>query len=238
MKILAIFIWRDMNDLLNKKLKMDGLELLRGIPDGTISCCFLDPQYRAILDKMKYGNEGERQKKRSLLPQMSEELIEEFVVEISRVLIPNGYIFLWVDKFILCEASYKPWFEKVNWNNPKKPVMSLVDMITWDKQSFGMGRRSRRTNEHLLIFQKFPKKIFSWTDKGIRDTWSEKIENPRKGHPHKKPIGLITRLVLSVTKPGDIVLDPCAGSFAVYDVCRATDRNFLGCDIEGEYTDA
>ena len=45
--------------LLNKKNCMDGIELLSLIEDGDVSCCFFDPQYRGIMEKMNYGNEEE-----------------------------------------------------------------------------------------------------------------------------------------------------------------------------------
>ncbi len=221
---------------LNYKNCCNGLDLLSSLNDETISASYFDPQYRGIMEKLDYGNEGARQSGRAQLEQMSESLIEDFIEEISRVLKPSAYLFLWVDKFILCEGSHKNWFEgyssKIHENKLK---MNLVDMITWNKESFGMGYRTRKTSEYLLIYQKSPKMIKSWTNKSIRDMWSEKIEHPRMGHPHKKPIGLIKTLIESVTKERDLILDPCAGSFSVLDVCRDINRTFIGCDINPEF---
>jgi site-specific DNA-methyltransferase (adenine-specific) len=107
-------------------------------------------------------------------------------------------------------------------------------MITWDKMSFGMGYRTRRTSEYLLIIQKEPKKTKSWKNRSIRDVWSEKIEKPRSVHPHKKPIELIKTLIESVTESDDIVVDPCAGSFVTMDACISVGRKFLGADINKE----
>ena len=208
--------------LIDKKNCMDGLKLLNATPSNVISCCFFDPQYRGIMDKMKYGNEGARQKKRALLQQMPEDLIFEFVKEISRVVGPSGYVFLWVDKFILCEGSH------LNFLNEE---LQRVDLITWNKKSFGMGYRSRRTAEYLLILQKPPKTIKTWKNKSIRDVWEEKIEHPRSTHPHKKPFGLISTLINSVTEPNELVLDPCAGSFVVMEAAMDNNRHFIGCDI-------
>ena len=56
----------------NSKLKMDGLTLLKSLENSSVSVVFFDPQYRGILDKMNYGNEGERQIERSKLVQMNE----------------------------------------------------------------------------------------------------------------------------------------------------------------------
>ncbi|MCY4589775.1 MAG: hypothetical protein OXE86_04240 [Alphaproteobacteria bacterium] len=43
----------------NTRLKMDGLSFLSMLPAGTIPVAFLDPQYRGVLQKLAYGNEGD-----------------------------------------------------------------------------------------------------------------------------------------------------------------------------------
>jgi DNA methylase len=53
----------------------------------------------------------------------------------------------------------------------------------------------------------------------------------RKTHPHAKPAGLIARLIGAVTRPGDLVVDPAAGSFVVMRVANQMGRDFVGCDI-------
>ena len=222
-------------DYIDKKNCMDGLELLDLAPKGEVACCFFDPQYRGILDKMNYGNEGERQKGRAKLQQMTEETISLFIKKIGLALPPSGHMFLWVDKLHLVNADALQWVGKPK---DKKERLHLVDMLTWDKESFGMGYRTRRTCEHLLIFQKTPKRAKGvWHNRSIRDIWREKIPNPRSGHPHKKPIELIKTLMLAVTVDNDIVLDPCAGSFVVMDAAINNKRRFLGCDIEPEFCD-
>ena len=78
----------------NLKLKMDGLNLLQSLEDCSVNTVFFDPQYRGVLEKMNYGNEGERQIERSKLPQMNEKTITHFVREIDRVLVKSGHLFL------------------------------------------------------------------------------------------------------------------------------------------------
>lgn len=39
------------------------------------------------------------------------------------------------------------------------------------------------------------------------------------------------RLITATTEPNDVVLDPAAGGFSVYDSCIETGRLFLGCDL-------
>ena len=73
----------------NTRLKMDGLKLLSHLPKEAIPVAFLDPQYRGVLDKMNYGNEGKsREQRRCSLMQMPEERIGEFIRSIDNVAYP------------------------------------------------------------------------------------------------------------------------------------------------------
>ena len=182
---------------------------------------FFDPQYRGILDKLSYGNEGKsRGKDRSDLPQMSEDIIKTFLKEMERVLLPSGYLFLWVDKFHLVEGV-NPWISDLN--------MEIVDLITWNKMKIGMGYRTRRKSEYLLVIQKLPKKAKStWTLHNIPDVWDEKVV---KTHTHSKPIELQKQLILATTNEGDLVCDPASGGFSVFEACKLTNRKFIGGDL-------
>ncbi len=211
------------NRFINKKNKMDGLKLLNILEPQSIKVAFFDPQYRGVLDKLSYGNEGKsRGQIRSSLPQMSENIISDFITKIHRVLKPNGYLFLWVDKFHLIDGV-KKWFENFS-------DFEIVDMITWDKKKIGMGYRSRRMSEYLVIIQKYPKQAKkTWVLHNIPDVWEEKITD--KNHTHAKPIELQKQLLLATTAEGDLVLDPASGGFSVYSACKEINRNFIGCDL-------
>lgn len=206
----------------NKKNKVDGLILLNTIKDETVKTAFFDPQYRGVLDKLNYGNEGKnRGKARSSLMQMSEDTIIRFIKQIDKKLTPSGHLFLWVDKFHLCQGVLS-WLIDTNLN--------IVDMITWDKGKIGMGYRSRRKSEYLIVLQKDPVRAKDvWTDHSIPDVWEEKTE---KLHPHSKPIELQKRLIEATSNEGDLILDPAAGGFSVLEACRLSNRNFIGGDIE------
>ena len=96
----------------------------------------------------------------------------------------------------------------------------------------GMGYRSRRYSEHLIIIQKEPTKAKGvWTIHDIPDVWKEKIENGSRNHAHSKPRELQKRLIEATTNKGDIVVDPAAGGYSVLEACQATGRYFYGCDI-------
>lgn len=200
-----------------------GLELLGQTRDGVAAACFFDPQYRGVMDKMKYGNEGNRQSARFKLEQMPEEVIVSFVREIDRVLRPSGHLFLWVDKFHLCEGV-EAWTRETS--------LSVVDLLTWNKGKMGMGYRTRRKCEYLIILQKAPKRAKGvWTMHNIPDVIEEKLPG-RGSHAHRKPIEIQRRLIEAVTRPGDLVIDPAAGSYSVMKATHEVEgRHFLGTDL-------
>ena len=216
-------IWKSENNIkINQKNKYNRIDLLDNLKENSVKVFFFDPQYRGILNKHSYGNEGvSRGRARSSLPQMSEVLIYEFISKIEKVLMPSGYLFLWVDKFHLVEGV-SSWFGDIS-------TLSLVDMITWNKEKMGMGYRTRRQSEYLVIIQKEPKKAKStWTIHNIPDIWSEKVE---KRHPHSKPINLQKKLIEATTCEGDIVCDPASGGYSVLECCKELNRTFIGCDL-------
>ena len=209
----------------NSRMRMDGLELLSLLPGGRMAVAFFDPQYRGVLDKLQYGNEGvQRGGRRSALKQMAEADIADFISGIDRALIRSGHLFLWMDKFHLCQG-FRTWFEGTS--------LDVVDMINWEKGRLGMGYRSRRVTEHCVVLQKQPRRAKGvWKSRSIPDTWHEKVASGC-AHPHTKPANLQQELIAAVSDEEDFVLDPAAGSFSVLEAARARGRNFIGCDLNG-----
>jgi site-specific DNA-methyltransferase (adenine-specific) len=200
----------------------DALELLRSLPDHCTPLAFFDPQYRENLDKLAYGNEGARQRKRCRLPQMTSGYIDQCVREIARVLRPSGYLMLWGDAFRVGIGAHLRYAK----------ILPCVDLIAWDSLRPGNGYRSRRRGSYLLVLQKPPVKAkATWRDHGIPDRWSEKIDRKTYPRVHAKPTGLISRLIGATTQPGDLVVDPAAGGFGVMHATIELGRQFLGCDL-------
>ena len=55
------------------------------------------------------------------------------------------------------------------------------------------------------------------------------------GHPSQKPIGLISKLVASGSRPGDFVLDPFLGSGSTAEACQVAKRQWVGIDVDPAY---
>jgi modification methylase len=65
-----------------------------------------------------------------------------------------------------------------------------------------------------------------------------KKDDGDKVHPTQKPEALLTRIMMSSTKPGDIVLDPFFGSGTTGAVAKRLGRHFVGVEREQAYIDA
>lgn len=202
----------------------DGVFFLNNILEQECTTClFFDPQYNGIVEHLdleeSYGRFEERFKKQS----MSDEVIRDFTAGVERVLKPSGYMFLWVDKFHLM-TNFREWL---------LPNLEVVDMITWDKGRIGMGRRSRYQSEFCVVVQKSPRNAkATWSRHDIPDVWREKLSrHDKERHPHTKPSGLVGALIETTTQKGDLVVNPCAGSFITESVAFSIGRDFYGADL-------
>ena len=215
----------DIQGLLDRRNQANGLEFLFRLPNEIAPLVFFDPEYRGVLDHQGYGNEGERQKGRAALDQMTGDVIQQFIGQVGRVLTPRGHLMLWVDKFHVAEGITS-WLDGTS--------LKVVDMITWDKGRIGMGYRTRRRCEYLMVIQKLPLRAKGvWTLHNIPDVWQEKLVKEAGGHAHVKPIGLQSQLIAATTPEGGLVVDPAAGSFSVMKAAQDMGRHFLGCDLRG-----
>jgi len=68
-------------------------------------------------------------------------------------------------------------------------------------------------------------------------TGGERLKNDAgdKLHPTQKPEALLQRVILSSTKPGDVVLDPFFGTGTTGAVAKKLGRQWIGIEREAEY---
>jgi len=149
----------------------DALALLQSLPDASAALGFFDPQFRELLSRQAYGNEGvSRQTARARLPAMTPEYITAVIVEFARVLKPAAYLMRWTDKYVLCEGRHL---------GIAPDLFKIVDLIATDNERIGMGYRTRYRGDFLLVMQRPPTKArATWSDHSIPDRWVEKVDPP------------------------------------------------------------
>ena len=84
--------------------------------------------------------------------------------------------------------------------------------------------------DKLPKFNNNGKMIFNWFE-WQRD--NKKIYP--KIHPTQKPVGVLKRLIEIFTDPGDVVIDPCAGSGTTLRACMELGRHSYGFEISKEF---
>jgi len=136
----------------------------------------------------------------------------------------------------------------------------ILNDIVWRKTNpmpNFRGRRFQNAHETLIWASRDPKAkgyTFNYDalkaandDVQMRSDWlfpictgAERLkdENGVKIHPTQKPEALLARVMLSSTKPGDIVLDPFFGSGTTGAVAKRLGRHFVGVEREQAYIDA
>ncbi len=117
--------------------------------------------------------------------------------------------------------------EKPRWNQPYEPLAPST-LATWG------------TNKQRAVFEEDGRRSRSSTTaeatKGVPmgDVWEIGVIAPvskeRTGYPSQKPEALLERLVSALSDPGDVVLDPYAGSGTTLAVAARLGRVFVGCD--------
>lgn len=125
----------------------------------------------------------------------------------------------------------------------------LVNDITWFKKDAPpnfTGRMMTESTERALWFCPSGE---GWTynlsmaklmnsGKNLRDVWTFNTERADRLHPTQKPLDLMERCILLFTNPGDLVVDPFAGSGTTLVAAQKHGRRYIGCDLEQRYVEA
>lgn len=113
----------------------------------------------------------------------------------------------------------------------------LTFIKNYSAQVLKANMRVVGATEHavLLYRDKLPKfrnggqMVFNWME------WGRDGKNVPKIHPTQKPIVVLKRLIELFTDPGDVVIDPCAGSGATLRAAYELGRPSYGFEISTEF---
>ena len=237
-------------------LKGDCVAALERLPEKSIDVVFADPPYNLQLD----GDLHRPDQSRVDAVDDEWDQFESFeaydaftrawLLAARRVLKPNGTI--WVI------GSYHNIF-RVGAIMQDLGFWILNDIV-WRKTNpmpNFRGRRFQNAHETMIWASRDPKAkgyTFNYEamkaandDVQMRSDWlfpictgAERLkdEDGNKVHPTQKPEALLARVMLSSTRPGDVVLDPFFGSGTTGAVARRLGRHFVGVEREQTYIDA
>jgi site-specific DNA-methyltransferase (adenine-specific) len=70
----------------------------------------------------------------------------------------------------------------------------------------------------------------------VTDVWNFSTVPPLPGkHPCEKPLSMLTHMIEATSRPGDLILDPFAGSGSTLDAARMSGRRAVGIEVGERY---
>ena len=243
-------------DWMNSIIKGDCVAALEALPKNSVDVVFADPPYNLQLDgELHRPDQSKVDACDDHWDQFDtfkayDDFTRAWLLAVRRVLKPNGTI--WVI------GSYHNIF-RVGTVLQDHGFWILNDVI-WRKSNPMPNFRGRRfTNAHETMIwasrdQNAKQYTFNYDamkmandDVQMRSDWlfpicngGERLKDDEgtKVHPTQKPEALLQRVILSSTKPGDVVLDPFFGTGTTGAVAKRLGRNFVGIEREQDYIDA
>lgn len=239
-----------MNNLLNKILIGDAIELFKSIPNDSIDVTFADPPFN--LNK-KYNSY-----KDSLEFQEYLEWCKKWIYEMVRVTKPTGSIFLhnipkWLTyyaTFLNEFADFKHW---ISWDAPTAPMGKSLQPSHYGILYYAKEYKQNKYYEIRYPHKRCRKCGFLLKDYGgkkaglhpfgplVSDVWTDihriKHNKFRDSHPCQLPIHLLERIILMSSDEGDIILDPFSGTGTTAIAAKRLGRQYIGFDIDENYVE-
>lgn len=188
------------------------------IKDNSVNLILTDPPYgiSAYKGVTKIGNQivsadfdGDDDWD-SIDPAQFLDQLYDWAEEWERVLKPGGAVVTFMDRMLV---SYL-------WDTLKRVGLQPKNTITWVKTNpspASLARRNLISATELIVWAVKPGAPYTFNEV---DEWDRRnvLVTPiiggheRVDHPTQKPLAILRRLMLLTSNPGDLVLDPFAGS--------------------------
>ena len=232
-------------------IENDCIAAMAALPDCSVDMVFADPPYNLQLGGDLFRPEGGRVDacdddwdKFSSFAEY-DAFTRAWLKEARRILKPNGT--LWVigsyHNIFRCGAALQ---DLGYW---------ILNDIVWRKSNpMPNFRGTRFTNAHetLIWASKSEDSRYTFNYRAMkalndelqmRSDWvipicsgGERVKTDGiKAHPTQKPEGLLYRVLLACTNPGDVVLDPFFGTGTTGAVARRLGRHWIGIEREKKY---
>lgn len=211
----------------------DCLQVLPTLGAGSVDAVVTDQPYGINCTKVGSGEKGKGTFHRFTTPGAAK--IEgdkspdpRWLAEAFRALKSDGMLYL-----------FSRWDVDREWQDAIEAAgFRVKNRIIWAKAHYGSGDLAGAFgSQHETIWRAARGKArlrVGRTGDVWRDAWTECIRHG-KLHPFEKPVDLMEKCVLADTDPGDLVLDPFAGSGTTGVACLRTGRRFLGIELVPEY---
>ncbi len=247
---------------MTKLLQGDCLDLMKGMPDGSIDLTVTSPPYDNL---RSYNGNNEA---------WGETVWKEVIKELHRVTAEGGVV-VWIvgDSTVNGSETGTSFKQALHF---KDVGFGLHDTMIWKKWSpFPDVTRYNHSFEYMFVLSKGRPKTINLIKDKPNKSYKAKVQGSsrekngttrvlsgqkegktiakygtrlnvwehlpvmsskeRTGHPAQFPESLVGDHILSWSNEGDIVLDPFMGSGTTGIACLNTNRRFIGMELDEDY---
>lgn len=209
----------------NRIYNMDCLEGLRRLPDDSVDLILTDPPYLFDAKKGKGTGIVKDSKYLKEIDYMCNGFDLRILDECMRVLRGNAFFFCSKDQI----PMYFEYFANKGMN---------IQVLTWSKTDVPplcCGKYLSDTEYIIYAYKadsadKYPLITDHFITKRLRGNRNDPLY-----HPCKKPTEILSALIQSASKEGDVVLDMFSGSASTAVSCIETGRRFIGFELMEKY---
>ncbi|HDR9019313.1 TPA: DNA methylase [Burkholderia vietnamiensis] len=190
----------------------DCLEVLPSIPDGVVDFVLTDPPYL-----VNYQDRTGR----SIANDVKSDWLAPAFAEVYRVMKPNT----------LCVSFYGWTKTDLFFDAWKRAGLRVVGHIVFAKSYASKSRFVAYRHESAYVLAKGQPAVPATP---LPDVMRWEYSGNRH-HPTQKPVPCLRRLIETYTAPGDVVLDPFAGSGSTCVAARELGRYYIGIELDPTY---
>lgn len=235
----------------------DSLEVMNRFPDNYVDMIFADPPYMLSNDgfscqngRMVSVNKGKWDKSNGFEEDLK--FHDTWIRECKRILKPEGTI--WISGtyhsiyqcgFLLQKNNFH-LLNDITWFKPNASPNLSCRFFTASHETLLWARKDKKA-KHYFNYEAmkkgdFPEDKIKKPELQMRSVWSIPTPSPSEKefgkHPTQKPLALLKRIVLSSTKPGDIIFDPFNGGGTTgIAAMQIGKRKYIGCEIDRNFID-
>lgn len=200
------------HQLINTITHGDCIEIMREMPANSVDFILTDPPYL-----VNYRDRDGR----SIKNDASDEWLKPAMQEAYRIL-KHDRVAVMFYGWTKVDAFFEAW---------RSAGFQPVGHIVFRKSYSSKSRFLRYQHEQAFLLAKGRPPL-------PRQPLGDVMEMPYSGntlHPTQKPVPALAKLIRSFTLPGELILDPFAGSGSTCAAALLTGRKHLGIELDAEY---
>lgn len=231
---------------LNTVQQVDALDLLHGLPPGSVDAIIADPPYnmtRLAFEQPIDWSAFWLQARRVLKAEHSPTILFSQQPFTTDLIMSNRQG--WRDEIVwektmpvgFLNAKHRPLecHELIEIFADREPEYSpQMETVHYSVADVKQSGKARHYGDYKRVGYsdngtRYPRSVWTFAQ---RDT---AFQNTVTLHPTQKPLPLMHRLINTYTRPGWLILDPFAGSGSTLVAAQILGRQFIGSDLNPEY---